>query len=71
MAEFKFEIMEHIGVISEDTKGWKTELNLVSWNEREPKYEIRSWDEKHEKMGKGITLTVDQLEALKSILEGM
>lgn len=71
MAEFKFEIMEHIGVISEDTKGWKTELNLVSWNEREPKYDIRSWDEKHEKMGKGITLTVDQLEALKSILEGM
>lgn len=71
MAEFKFEIKEHIGVISEDTKGWKTELNLVSWNEREPKYDIRSWDEKHEKMGKGITLTVDQLEALKSILEGM
>ena len=71
MAEFKFEIKEHIGVISEDTKGWKTELNLVSWNEREPKYDIRSWDEKHEKMGKGITLTVDQLEALKSILERM
>lgn len=69
MAEFKFEIKEHIGVISEDTKGWKTELNLVSWNGRDPKYDIRSWDENHEKMGKGITLTQDQLATLKGILQ--
>ncbi len=69
MSEFKFEIIEHVGVISEDTKGWQTELNLVSWNGREPKYDIRSWDENHEKMSKGISLNNDQIERLKEILE--
>ena len=68
MAEIKFEIKENIGVISESTKGWSKELNLVSWNDKEPKYDLREWDPAHEKMGKGITLSVEELKKLKDIL---
>jgi len=71
MAEIKFEIVENIGVLSETARGWKKELNLVSWNEREPKYDLRDWDENHEKMGKGITLTKDEVETLKKVLENI
>ncbi len=71
MAEIKFEIKENIGVISESTKGWSKELNLVSWNDKEPKYDLREWDPAHEKMGKGITLSVEELKKLKDILNEM
>ena len=66
--EVKYEIIEQLGVLSESEKGWKKELNLISWNEREPKYDLRDWSENHEKMGKGITLTKDELEKLKDII---
>ena len=69
MAEITFEIKEELGVLSESTKGWKKELNLVSWNGRDPKYDIREWDPEHEKMGKGVTLTEEELMALKTLLE--
>ena len=69
MAEIKFEIVEHLGVISETDKGWKKELNLVSWNDRDPKYDLRDWNETHEKMGKGITLSKEEAENLMSILK--
>ena len=68
MSEIKFEITKHIGVLSESTKGWKKELNLVSWNDREPKYDIREWAPEHEKMGKGVTLSAEEMETLKSLL---
>lgn len=67
--EISFEIVEHIGVLSTGSKGWTKELNLVSWNGREPKYDIREWSAEHDKMGKGVTLSKDELEALKGILE--
>ncbi|MCL1816425.1 MAG: PC4/YdbC family ssDNA-binding protein [Clostridiales bacterium] len=69
MADIKFEITKHIGVLSESTKGWKKELNLVSWNEREPKYDIRDWSAEHIKMGKGVTLSAEEIAALKRLLE--
>lgn len=69
MADFNFEIIEELGVISEGSKGWQTELNLISWNGNAPKYDIRSWSPDHEKMGKGITLTGEELAELKSILD--
>ena len=69
MNEIKFEIVEHIGVLSETAKGWKTELNIVSWDGRDPKYDLRSWSENHEKMGKGITLSKTELANLKEILK--
>ena len=55
MADFKYEIVEHIGVISESAKGWTKELNKISWNGGTPKYDIREWAPEHEKMGKGMT----------------
>lgn len=70
MAELKFEITERIGVLSENAKGWTKELNKVSWNEREPKYDLRKWNPDHSRMGKGITLTDEEVETLKAILNG-
>ena len=69
--EIKFEIIKNIGVLSESSKGWKKELNLVSWNGREPKYDLRDWDPEHEKMGKGVTLTEEELKKLKELLGEM
>lgn len=68
MPEIKYEIVEHLGVLSETDKGWKKELNLVSWNDREPKYDLRDWSENHDRMNKGITLTKEEAESLKDIL---
>lgn len=67
--EIKFEIVKEIGVISESTKGWTKELNLVSWNDGTPKYDLRDWDPNHEKMGKGVTLTEDEIRKLKKLLD--
>ncbi len=64
----KFEIKENHGVISENAKGWTKELNSISWNERDSKFDIRDWDPEHEKMGKGVTLNLDEIKKLKEIL---
>ena len=69
MPEIKYEIVEKIGVLSTTDKGWRKELNLVSCNDREPKYDLRDWNENHDKMGKGITLTRDELDKLKETLD--
>lgn len=70
MPDIKYEIVEKIGVLSTTDKGWSKELNLVSWNDREPKYDLRDWNENHDKMGKWITLTRDELDKLKETLDG-
>lgn len=69
MAEIKYELIEHFGVLSESAKGWKKELNLISWNGAAPKYDIREWAPNREKMGKGVTLSEQELEALKYLLK--
>lgn len=68
-SEISFEIVETLGVLSTSTKGWTKELNLISWNGREPKYDLREWSPEHDKMGKGVTLSKEELDALKGILE--
>ncbi|MCC8069645.1 MAG: hypothetical protein LIO71_07845 [Ruminococcus sp.] len=68
MADLKFKIVQNFGTISESSKGWTKELNLVSWNDREPKFDIREWSPDHSKMGKGITLTKEELLRLKELL---
>lgn len=68
MADIKFEITEHLGTLGENARGWSKEVNLVSWNGREPKYDIREWSPDHTRMGKGITLTEDEVINLKDIL---
>ena len=69
--DFHYEIVEEHGVLSEGKGSWKMELNLVTWGDRAAKYDIRSWSPDHEKMGKGITLTKEELSALKKILNEM
>jgi len=69
--EFSFEIMENIVVLSENPKGWTKELNLVSWNGRPPKYDLRDWAPDHQKMGKGITLTNEEFKQLKTTIQSM
>lgn len=69
MTDFKYEITQEIGVLSESKSGWKRELNLVSWNGAVPKFDIRDWSPNHERMGKGISLNADEVEQLKGLLE--
>jgi hypothetical protein len=71
MAEIKFEITEKIGVLSTSARGWAKELNLVSWNDRAPKYDIRDWSPDGATMGKGVTLSKEELIALKDLLNGL
>ncbi|EUJ21467.1 YdbC family protein [Listeria aquatica] len=68
MASIDYEIVEKLGVLSTNARGWSKELNRISWNGRDPKLDIRDWSEDHEKMGKGITLTDEEAEQLKKLL---
>ena len=71
MADFKYEIVEEIGVLSENAKGWRKELNKISWNGAAPKYDIREWAPEHEKMGKGTTLSNEEIEKLYDLLKNI
>ena len=68
MADIKYEIVNKVGVLSKSASGWAKELNLISWNDREPKYDLRDWSADGTKMGKGVTLSKDELLALKELL---
>jgi hypothetical protein len=71
MADIKFEITKKIGVLSTNSRGWAKELNLVSWNERSPKYDIREWAPDGDMMGKGVTLSKEEMLALRELLNGL
>ena len=71
MADIKFEIIKKIGILSESEKGWAKELNFISWNDREPKYDLRDWSPDGGKMGKGVTLSKEELIALKKLLNSL
>jgi len=71
MAEFKYEITQRIAVLSQGANGWERQLNMISWNGREPKYDIRDWSPDGSKMGKGISLSHDELAILKGLLDEM
>ena len=71
MPEFTYEIVEEIGVLSENSKGWRKEINKISWNGATPKYDIRDWAPNHEKMGKGVTLSDEEIEKLKDVLKSL
>lgn len=68
MADINFEIKDELGIISESVKGWTKEFNLISWNGAAPKYDLRDWAPNHEKMGKGITLSADEVQELYRLL---
>ena len=67
--EIKFEITDHLATLSTSPKGWTKELNLISWNGAAPKYDIRDWSPDHSKMGKGVTLSVEEMRELKAAVE--
>ncbi len=71
MAEFKYEITERIAVLSTNANGWERQVNMVSWNDREPKYDIRDWSPDGTKMGKGISLSHDEISLLKGVLDDL
>lgn len=71
MTEFRYEIIEEISVLSESSKGWRKELNMISWNGASPKYDIREWAPEHEKMGKGITLSDEEIKNLADVLKNI
>ena len=68
MADIKYDIVEEIGVLSENAKGWRKEINRISWNGAAPKYDIRDWAPEHGKMSKGITLSREEMEELYEVL---
>ncbi len=68
MSEFKFSIEKNIGVISENNKGWKKELNIVKWGDNPPKYDIREWNPDHTRMSKGVTFLEEELVELRDML---
>ncbi len=68
--EFKFEVVREIEVLSTNTRtGWRREVNLVSWNDAKPKLDIRDWAPDHAKMGKGISLTNEEVAILRESLQ--
>lgn len=69
MPDITFDVVKTYGVLSEERGGWKKELNLVSWNGRSPKFDLRDWAPDREKMGKGITLTREEAEKLAELLK--
>jgi len=71
MTDIKYEIIKKIGVLSKSTSGWTKEVNLMSWNDREPKYDIREWSPDREKRGKGVTLSKEELLELKELLNSI
>ncbi|MDE5655377.1 MAG: hypothetical protein K2I46_07220 [Clostridia bacterium] len=68
MPEFKYEVVENYGSLSESSKGWKKEIKLISWNQKEAKYDIREWSPDGEKMGKGVTLSKEEVINLRDLL---
>ena len=71
MPDIKYEIIEQYGPLSEGAYGRRKELNLISWNEYEPKFDIREWTEDHQRMGKGVTLTREEAAALRDLLNSI
>lgn len=69
MREIQYEIVKEIAVLSTGDSGYTKEINLISWNGKEQKYDIRSFSPNREKCGKGITLNADEAAALLKALQ--
>ena len=69
MREIQYEIVKEIAVLSTGDSGYTKEINLISWNGKEPKYDIRSFSPNREKCGKGSTLNADEAAALLKALQ--
>jgi hypothetical protein len=63
-----YEIVMQIGVLSQSRTGWTKEVNLISWNDGPPKYDIRDWSPDHSQLGRGVTLSREEMLALRDLL---
>lgn len=68
MSDFRYEIIEKLGVLRVSSGGWTKEFNRISWNGREPKYDIREWSPDGQKMSKGVSFTEEEIMKLKDFL---
>lgn len=66
--DLEYEILNQVGIVSTSDSGWTVELNRISWNGKAPKYDLRAWAPDHSKMGKGVTLSEDEIRALAPLL---
>ena len=64
-----YKIIREVAVLSERTNGWSKQLNLITWGDNEPKYDIRDWGPNRQAMGKGVTLTAAELQSLSDALD--
>ena len=68
MPEIKSEVVKEIGILSTSKSNWNREVNIIRWNDGKPKLDIRDWAPEHERAGKGITLTAEEVAVLKELL---
>lgn len=68
MADLKFDILEKFGTLSTSKSGWELQLNFVQWGDNQPKFDLRTWSPDNQKMGKGLTLTHDEIVQLHELL---
>jgi len=72
--EINYEVIEECGTVAERNGGYELKLRYISWNGKDPRYDLRPWkvdDEGKETCNKGITLTGEELEALGELIKGM
>ena len=69
MSDIVYVIKKQLGIIETYPTGWRKELNLISWNDSTPKYDLRDWDPEHRYMSRGVTLTPDEAKCLYEILK--
>jgi hypothetical protein len=71
IVKMKYQIYKHIGNISAPNNGWIKELNFISWNDREPVYDIRTWTLDHSEYGKGVTITQGEMKNLQALINDL
>ena len=65
----KYQIYKHIGALSQPNNGWTKELNFISWDDREPVYDIRTWSADRTEYGKGVVITAGEMKALQELIK--
>lgn len=71
MSGIEYEVTKKLGVLSVSRTNWSKEVNMVSWNKRPERLDIREWSQDKRKMSKGITLSREEAEKLHEILNGI
>ncbi len=70
-SQITYEILENYGELGSNRSGWTRELNLVKWNNNAPKLDLRDWNSDHTRMGKGITLSYEEVAILREVLSDL